>query len=295
MTGEVLSGGARHTRRLKIVLALTAAFMIVEAAGGVLTGSLALLADAAHMLTDVFGLSLALFAIWFGAKPPTSERTFGFYRAEVLAAAANAILLFAVAGYIFLEAWQRFRTPEPIQTGPMLVVAIGGLGINLLSVVLLRSASEDSLNVQGAYFEVLDDLLGSVGVIVAALVVRFTGWYYADPVISVAIGLFILPRTWKLLREALAVLLEGAPSHVDVVELERAIASVPGVVAVHDLHVWSLTSGVHSMSGHVVVESPLDGDDVRRRIESLLRGRHKIEHTTIQVETGEREPAEPGY
>lgn len=293
MTGSIESAGSRHQRRLKVVLAITGLYMVVEAAGGILTGSLALIADAGHMLTDVFGLGLALFAIWFGSKPPTPERTFGYFRAEILAAALNAILLFAVAGYIFYEAWQRFRTPEPIHTGPMLVVAVLGLVVNVVGVLLLRGASEQSLNVQGAYFEVLGDLLGSGGVIVAALVVRFTGWSLADPIISVGIALFILPRTWKLLREAVGVLLEGTPVHIDLVELERSLSAIPGVRGHHDLHVWSLTSGVHAMSGHVVVESPALAEGVRREIAGLLRERYGVAHTTIQVEIRERDAEEP--
>jgi cobalt-zinc-cadmium efflux system protein len=292
---EIVSGAAKHRKRLQGVLALTSAYLLAEVIGGVLTGSLALLADAGHMLTDVLGLALALSAIRFAAKPATPERTYGYHRAEILAAMANGIILLLISGFILYEAWRRFREPEPIQSGPMLAVAVVGLVVNILSAVLLRGASGESLNLRGAYFEVVSDLLGSVGVIVAAAILYFTGWYYADPLISVGIGLFIIPRTWKLLRETVGVLLEGTPADVDLAALEQDISGVPGVRRVHDLHVWSLTSGVNAMSGHVVLARGADGEAVRRQVDELLGSRYKIGHTTIQTEATDQESSEPAF
>lgn len=292
---EIVSGAAKHQKRMQWVLGLTTVYMLAEVIGGVVTNSLALLADAGHMLTDVFGLALALFAIWFAGKPATPQRTYGYYRAEILAALANAVVLFFISGFILYEAWQRFREPEPIQSGPMLAVAAVGLVVNVLSAWLLHSASGESLNMRGAYFEVVSDLLGSIGVIVAAIVIYFTDWYYADPLFSVGIGLFIIPRTWKLLRESIGILLEGTPKDVDLPVLERAISAVPGVRKVHDLHVWTLTSGVHAMSGHIVLEPGADGEAVRRQADDLLRDEHKIGHTTIQTEIENLEAGEPAF
>ena len=292
---ELVSGAAKHSGRLKIVLAMTTVYMLAEVIGGVMTGSLALIADAGHMLTDVFGLALALFAIWFAGKPATPQRTYGYHRAEILAALANAIVLFFISGYILFEAWQRFREPQPVESGPMLAVAAIGLVVNMLGAWLLRSASGESLNMRGAYFEVISDLLGSIGVMVAAGIIYLTGWYYADPLFSVAIGLFIIPRTWKLLRESVGVLLEGTPADVDLSELERAIAAVPGVRKVHDLHVWTLTSGVNAMSGHVVLDQGVDGGPVRRHIANLLGDRYRIGHTTIQTEGTDEQKGELSF
>ena len=292
---EITSGAAKHRKQLQGVLVLTSAYLLAEVIGGVLTGSLALLADAGHMLTDVLGLVLALFAIWFAGKPATPERTYGYHRAEILAALANAIVLFFISGFILYEAWKRFREPEPIQSGPMLAVAVVGLVVNVLSAVLLHTASGESLNMKGAYFEVVSDMLGSIGVIVAAAIIHFTGWYYADPLFSVGIGLFIIPRTWKLLRETVGVLLEGTPQDVDLVALERDIAGVAGVRRVHDLHVWALTSGVYAMSGHVVLARGADGETVRRQVDNLLTNRYKIGHTTIQTEVADQEASEPAF
>lgn len=237
--------------------------------------------------------ALALFAIWFAGKPATPQRTYGYYRAEILATLANAVVLFFISRFILYEAWQRFRQPESIQSGPMLAVA--GLVVNLLSAWLLHSASGESLNLRGAYFEVVSDLLASIGVIVAAIVIYFTGWSYADPLFSVGIGLFIILRTWKLFRESLGVLLEGTSKEVDFPALERAISAIPGVRKVHDLHVWSLTSGVCAMSGHVVLEPGAEGEAVRRQVDDLLQREHKIGHTTIQIEMGNLEASEPPF
>lgn len=284
---------AGNRKRLRVVLALTTVYLIAEVVGGMMTGSLALLADAGHMLTDVFGLTLALFATWFAGKPATRERTYGFHRSEILAALANAVVLFYIAGYILYEAWHRFRDPQVVDSGPMLAVAVVGLVVNLIAARLLRQASEESLNMRGAYFEVIGDLLGSIAVIAAAAIIYFTGWYFADPLFSVAIGLFILPRTWKLLREAVGILLEGVPAHLDVREIERTLAAVPGVELVHDLHVWTLTSGTEALSGHLVITKDGDAEELLRKTGSLLRERYGIEHTTIQVEAVDASGSEP--
>lgn len=275
---------SRHTERLSWALALTAGFMIIEVVGGVWTGSLALMADAGHMLTDVGGLSMSLLAVWFAQKPPTSMNTFGYFRTEILAALANGVVLFLVAGFILYEAFQRIWTPPEIQSGPMLLIAVIGLAVNLLSMVFLHQGAGESLNVRGAYMEVLSDALASIGVIVAAVIIQTTGVYVVDPLISAAIGLFILPRTWALMRQALHILMEGVPPHLDIRDIEAAMATVPGVCAVHDLHVWTLTSGKDAMSSHVIVEDLTAGDRILRALHRLLHERFGIEHTTIQVE-----------
>ena len=281
--GDATAAG-RHQRRLAIVLALTATYLVAEVVGGLLTGSLALLADAGHMLTDVAGVALALVAIRFAARPATPERTYGFYRAEILAALANAVVLIGISFYILYEAFLRFRNPPEIESGAMLWVAGIGLIVNLASMRLLRGASNESLNMKGAYFEVLSDMLTSIGVLVAGVIMLITGWYYADPLVSAGIGLFILPRTWKLLREAVGVLLEGTPADVNLAAVRSTIAGVPGVAGVHDLHVWSLTSGANALSAHVVMADGVTHTDVLRTVHAALTSGHAIAHATLQVE-----------
>jgi len=280
----MVSSAARHKRRLTIVFAFTASYLVVEVVGGLLTGSLALLADAAHMLTDVGGLGLALFAIRFAARPATPERTYGYYRVEILSAVANAVVLIGISAYILYEAYQRFRNPPAVESLGMLGVALVGLVVNLAGMWLLRGGAAESLNLKGAYFEVLSDMLSSLGVIAAGLIMWATRWYYADPMFSAGIGLFILPRTWSLLREAVGVLLEGTPSDVNVASLREAIASVPGVAAVHDLHVWSLTSGVNAVSAHAVLAAGAAYDAVLRAVQARVTTDFNISHATIQVE-----------
>jgi cobalt-zinc-cadmium efflux system protein len=258
--------------------------MTAEAIGGWLTGSLSLLSDAAHMLTDAGALGLALFAIRLAEHPAGPDKTFGYYRAEILAALANGIILFGVSGYILYEAYQRFLDPPAVRSLPMLVVATVGLAVNVIAMVLLRGGAEASLNVRAAYLEVLSDLLGSIGVIAGAVVMMLTGWYLADPIVASAIGLFILPRTWRVVREAVQILLEGTPPHLDSREIARALASEPGVIEVHDLHVWSLTSGFVSLSAHVVVAPTKGGSDALLRFQQLLRERFGIQHSTLQLE-----------
>jgi cobalt-zinc-cadmium efflux system protein len=259
--------------------------MIAEIIGGILTNSLALISDAAHMFTDTAALAISLAAIRIGKRPADSARTFGYYRFEILAAAFNALLLFAVAVYILYEAWQRLRNPPEIQSGAMLLVAAFGLVVNLISMRLLSSGKDSSLNVKGAYLEVWSDMLGSIGVILGALVIRYKGWGWVDSVIAVAIGLWVLPRTWTLLKASMNVLLEGVPEGLGIAEVCETIAGIPGVTSVHDLHVWSITSGKASLTAHVVHDP--DVTDVQAllvRIRQVVSTEFDIHHSTIQIE-----------
>ena len=279
-----LTSAGKNKKRLSVVLGLTTTYLVAEVVGGLLTGSLALLADAGHMLTDVAGLALALIAIRFAESPATPERTYGYYRVEILAALTNAIILIGISLYILYEAYERFRNPPEVQSGAMLAVAAIGLAVNIVGIYLLRSASEESLNMKGAYFEVLSDMLTSIGVMVAAIIMLTTGWYYADPLISAGIGLFILPRTWVLLRDVVGVLLEGTPSDVNLTALREAVTGISGVADIHDLHVWSLTSGVNAMSTHVVMANGAASDKLLERIRKLVTSDFPIAHVTIQIE-----------
>jgi cobalt-zinc-cadmium efflux system protein len=265
-------------------LAVTGGFLLVEAAGAAWTGSLALAADAGHMLTDVGGLALALFATWIAARPPTPAKTYGYYRVEILAATVNALVLLGVAGLILFEAYQRLRAPREVLGLPMLVIAVAGLGANVVAAWLLRRDAHESLNVRAAYLEVLGDALSSLGVIVAALVVMRTGVTQVDPLVSALIALFIVPRTWRLLRQAVNVLLEGTPAHLDLGEIEGAMLRTPGVRRVHDLHVWTLTSGREAMSAHVVVGDVRESERLLEALHAVLHARFGIDHTTIQLD-----------
>ena len=278
------SAAGKNKKRLAIVLALTTAYLVAEVIGGLLTHSLALLADAGHMLTDVAGLAFALLAIRFAERPATPERTYGYYRIEILAALVNAVVLIGISLYILYEAYERFRNPPEIQSGGMLAVALVGLVVNIAGIYLLKSASKESLNMKGAYFEVLSDMLTSIGVIVAGIIMLTTGWYYADPLISAGIGLFILPRTWMLLRDAVGVLLEGTPNDVNLTALRESIRTVEGVADVHDLHVWSLTSGINAMSVHAVLADHSLHDEVLAAVQKKVTSEFKIAHATVQVE-----------
>ncbi len=278
------TAAARSRGRLTGVLLLTSGFMIVEVLGAVWTGSLALAADAAHMLTDVGGLALALFAVWIAARPPTPEKTYGYYRVEILASVVNALVLLAVAGWILWEAWERLLAPPAVPGGPMAAVAALGLGVNVAGAWLLRQGAQASLNVRAAYLEVLADALSSLGVLAAGAVVLATGWYAADPLVSGLIALFIVPRTWQLLRQAVNILLEGVPAHLALEAIEAAMREVPGVRRVHDLHVWTLTSGREAMSAHVVVDDPGESERLLEELHAVLHARFGIDHTTIQLE-----------
>jgi cobalt-zinc-cadmium efflux system protein len=279
------SPASGNKKKLALVFGFTLLYLIVEVVGGILTNSLALLADAGHMLTDVGGLGLALFAIRFAERPATPGRTYGYYRVEILAAVVNAVVLIGVSLYVLYEAYERFRNPPEVESRAMLLVAAVGLAVNIAGMLILRAGSRESLNMKGAYFEVLSDTLTSVGVIVAGLIMLTTGWYYADPLISAGIGLFIFPRTWALLKEAVGVLLEGAPADVNLTALREAVAGVPGVAGAHDLHVWSLTSGVNAMSVHVVLADGAAHDAVLAAVSERVTSDFKIGHATVQVES----------
>jgi cobalt-zinc-cadmium efflux system protein len=282
--GHRETAAARSRGALIAALALTGGYMVVELAGAVLTGSLALLADAAHMLTDVGGLALALFAIWVGARPPTPAKTYGYYRAEILAALVNGLVLLGLAVLILVEAWERLLHPREVLGAPMLAIGALGLVVNLVGAWLLHRDAAHSLNVRAAYLEVLSDAVSSLGVLVAAAVVLVSGWTAADALVSVGIALFIVPRTWRLLRQAVNVLLEGVPAHLELPAIEEAMMEVPGVVRVHDLHVWTLTSGREAMSAHVVVQDVRESERLLEALHAVLHARFGIDHTTIQLE-----------
>jgi cobalt-zinc-cadmium efflux system protein len=286
--GPSISAGGLHRKKLLIVLGLTSTVLVAELVGAAITGSLALLADAGHMFTDVAGILLAVLAVTFAARPATEERTFGYYRLEILAAVANAVLLFGVALYILWEAWQRWNTPPEIQGGLMLAFAAVGLVANLIGLLILRSGAKASLNIKGAYLEVLGDTLGSIAVIVAAVVIATTGWLRADVVASVAVALMILPRTWTLLREAVDVLLQATPKNVDLTAVREHILGIPGVTGAHDLHAWTLTSGLPVLSVHVVVADDVLADGGAPRIldalAECLDEHFEVEHCTFQLE-----------
>lgn len=287
MTGDhavSVSAAGRQKRPLQLAFGLTLLYMIAEVAGGLATGSLALLSDAAHMGTDVVGLGMALAAIQLASRPASAHRTYGTYRVEVLAALANSVLLFGVAGYVLYEAYQRLREPSEVLGFPMLVVAVIGLVVNLVSFRLLTAGSKESLHVKGAFMEVLADLLGSVGVIVAAVIVATTGWPYADPIIGAGIGLFILPRTWRLAAQAVRILIEAAPPSLDVEAVRARLSSLASVAGVHDLHIWTLTSGMDAASGHIVVADGADNHEVLDRVSEVLADDYHVAHSTIQCE-----------
>ena len=271
-------------RALGLALALTAGFTIIEVVAGFLTGSLALLADAVHMLSDNVSLALALGAVLLARRPATPERTYGFKRAEVLAALVNGLALVALAIWILYAAVRRLGDPPDVLGGWMLVVGLVGIGVNLAAGAILFRARAGSLNVDAAFRHVLADLLGSVGVVVAALVILATGWLEADPVVSILIALFVLASSWSILRDSTTILLEAAPKGTDTSAVGERLARAPGVVEVHDLHIWTITSGFPALSAHVLVGRGEDCHGRRRELESLLRTEFGIEHTTLQVD-----------
>ena len=282
---------AAHSRRLAWVLALTCAYMVAELVGAWLSNSLALLADAGHMMSDAAALALSLFAMWAARMPATRASTYGYHRAEILAALANGVLLVLLSGLILYEAWERFQSPAPIHPAPMLAAALIGLSVNVASLRLLKPGAAHSLNLRAAYLEVLSDALTSLGVVVAAALILATGWLGADAVVSAAIGLFLLPRTYLLLRDSVDVLLESTPAEVDLSRLRGALAEIPGVLDVHDLHVWSLTSGLHAMSAHIVRCEGTEPDDLLRRVREIVLSNFEIHHVTLQVESAGCEDA----
>jgi cobalt-zinc-cadmium efflux system protein len=282
------TAAAANRRRLVVVFGLTLAIFVVELAGGLVSNSLALMADAGHMLTDVAGIGLALLAIWFAGRPAHGGRTFGYLRLEILAAVVNAVILFGVAAFILIEAWQRLSEPVDIATGLMLAVALVGIVANAVSLYLLRKAQGESLNMRGAYLEVMGDLAGSAAVIVAAVVIAATGWTPADAIASAAIALLIIPRTWSLLREAVDVLLEATPKGIDLDVVRSHILGADGVADVHDLHAWTITSGMNVVSAHVVLDEGADPPRVLDELCRCLAGDFDIEHSTFQLESADR-------
>jgi cobalt-zinc-cadmium efflux system protein len=277
-------GRGADRRALAIVFALTSTFVVAEVLGGLLTGSLALLADAGHMLSDALSLGIALFAVWLAGRPATPNRSFGYKRAEILAALFNGATLVAISIWIFVEAYGRFFEPPEILGGWMLAVAALGLVVNVAGVMILWRSGGESLNLQGALRHVMADVLGSVGAIAAALVILATGWWYADPIISVLIGLLVLGSSWRLVRDSINILLEGTPSGIDAGEVGRSMVGVPGVSEVHDLHVWTITSGYPALAAHVLVGRDEDCHARRRDLEEILAREYGIEHTTLQVD-----------
>ena len=277
--------GARHLRPLLLSLGLIVAFLVVQVVVGIVTGSLTLLSDAGHMATDALGLAMAAAAIHAASTARAHpHRTFGLYRLEILAALLNAALLFAVAGYVAYEALSRLHDAPEIASAPVIVVGVIGLVVNCIAFLLLRDGAKESLNMRGAYLEVMSDMIGSVGVIVAAVVWGITGWVWVDPVVAVAIGLFILPRAWKLGGDALRVLIQAAPAGLDLATLEREMGAIDGVLDVHDLHVWTLTSEMDVVTAHLVVTAGTETHGVLDRARELLAEGYGINHATFQVE-----------
>ena len=284
-------GAARvgSARALAVVLTLTAALMVVEIVGGILTDSLALLADAGHMLSDASSAALALFAVWLARRPATPTRSFGYKRAEILAALANGVLLVVVAVWILIEAWRRLDEPPEVLGGWMLVIAVVGLAANAVAMGVLLRSERESLNVEAALRHVVADLLGSAGVVAAALLIVTTGWDQADPIVSALIALLVLASSWTILRDSISILLEAAPRGIDPKQVEAEIVRSPGVVSVHDLHVWTITSGFPALSAHVLVGAGEDCHGRRRELEALLQERFGIDHTTLQVDHAQEE------
>ncbi len=281
---------ATRRRALIVALTLTASYTAVEVVAGILTGSLALLADAGHMLSDNVSLGLALVAVWLAGKPATPQRSFGFKRAEVLAALANGAGLVGVSIWIFVEAARRLREPPEVLGGWMLLVAGIGLLVNVAAALVLLGPRRGNLNMEAAFRHILGDLAGSVGTLAAAAVIMTTGWLYADPLASVLIGLLILGSAWAVLRESVHILLEGAPAGLDMADLEARLRAVPGVVDLHDLHAWTITSGFPALSAHLIVDRQADGECCRCAAAGLLRDEFGIDHSTLQLETEGGEP-----
>ena len=280
-----IRSGERHKSTLLVAFGILAVFMVVEVVAGLVTNSLALISDAGHMFTDAIGLGMALAAIQLASRgTERRHRTFGLYRLEILAALANAVLLFGVATYVLVEAVRRFDNAPDVMNGPMLVVAGAGLAANVVAFLLLRAGSKESINVEGAFLEVLADLAGSMGVIIGAIVIGITGWEWVDPIVGVGIGVWILPRTWRLGGRALRILVQAAPPGMDLDAIESELAAIVGVVDVHDLHVWTLTSEMEVASAHLMVSAAADGHAVLDQARAMLRDRYRIDHATFQIE-----------
>ena len=279
-------------RPLALALAITSIYFVAEVVGGILTNSLALLSDAGHMFSDIAALGLSLFAFRMSRRPATAKRTYGYHRVEILAALINGLTLWLIVGIIFHEAYHRFLNPPEVQSLGMLVVATLGLGVNVAAGFILYGSDRESLNLRGAFLHVVGDVLGSVGAIAAGIIMLVTGWYLADPLISIFIGLLILYSSWGLVKESIEILMQSVPKGIDIEEVQRAIEQVSGVTKVHDLHIWAVTSGVSTLSAHVVVNGREDFHLVLNELEVILRERFNIEHTTIQLETEDREEKE---
>ncbi|CAI2935470.1 cation diffusion facilitator family transporter [Aminobacter niigataensis] len=294
MSGDHDHGDMQNTpeSRLWLAFGLTASFMIAEVIGGVVTGSLALISDAMHMATDAMALAIALIAIKVGRRAADLLRTYGYARFEILAAAFNALVLLGIAFYILYEAYERLYQSTEIASLGMLVVAVIGLAVNFTSMRLLTGHKDKSLNVKGAYLEVWADMLGSLGVIAGALVIWFTGWQWVDSLIAVGIGFMVFPRTWVLLKACVNILLEGVPPGMNLAEVEQAIATVPGVASVHDLHLWAITQSKASLTAHAVLDVDADAETVRRAIEARLQEKFDLHHTTLQMERENCAPLE---
>jgi cobalt-zinc-cadmium efflux system protein len=271
-------------RRLVQALAITGTWFIIELAGGIYANSLALLADAAHMLTDLAALGLSLFALRISARPATHEKTYGWLRAEILAALANGIFLILIGLYIFYESYRRFLAPPEVKSGPMLAVAVAGLLANLVTARLLYGSRLESLNLRGAFLHVLGDTLGSIGAIIAGLMMLLRQWYLADPVVSTLVGMLVLYSSWELVRESVDVLLEGTPRHMKIPSILNDLGSMHGVVSVHDLHVWSITPETTAMSCHVVLKEGVDAGTALAELSRVMREKYRFAHTTIQIE-----------
>ncbi|HLA12722.1 MAG TPA: cation diffusion facilitator family transporter [Pyrinomonadaceae bacterium] len=276
-------------RRLTLVLLLTAAYMVAEAIGGWWTGSLALLADAGHMLTDVAALALALLAAWFGTRPANSRKTFGYYRLEIIAALVNGVTLILISLLILYEAYGRWAAPPPVRSGPMMLIATGGLLVNLTCAWILRGREVVDLNIRGAWLHVMSDALGSVGAIIAGALMAAYGWYLADPLFSALIAVLIVWSSWTLIRESTNVLLEGTPAHINLAAVEAIILETEGVAEVHDLHVWTITSGRDALSAHVIYANTTSAPELLRELRIKLQERFGLDHLTIQMETPEFE------
>ncbi len=275
---------AANRRRLGIVLGLTGLYMLAEVAGGILSNSLALLADAGHMLSDVGALGLSIFAIWIAQRPPNPKRTYGYYRVEILAALLHAASLLAISFFILSEALDRFSAP-PVVRGPLMMsVAAGGLMINVIGLLILRGGTKDNLNVRGAWLHVLTDALGSVGAMISAGLVWAFGWYVADPIASLVISALVVYSSWPLMKQTVAILMESAPGHIDVDAVREAMAAIQGVMEVHDLHVWSITQGLECLSGHVVAAPDEDHQELLATLRHALHEHFGIDHVTIQIE-----------
>lgn len=291
--GHDHTAGANE-KSLKVAFVLTFAFLVVELVGGIVAQSLALLSDAAHMFTDTAALAIALLAIRISKRPADKKRTFGYHRFEILAAAFNAMLLLLVAVYILWEAWLRIKAPPEIQSSLMLVIAIVGLVVNLVSMKVLRSGQEASLNVKGAYLEVWADMIGSVGVIIGAGLIKFTGWAWIDSAVAILIGLWVVPRTMTLLKSSINILLDGVPEDIDIEQVEATLRDVPGVKSFHDLHVWSVTSGKTTLTVHLVVDASVDGEtQVLPVLRAQLAEKFGLHHVTVQCETVPCRDADP--